>query len=314
MNILLENGANPNIHNLSFQLPIHRAAYEGHYRALRTLIPITTRRALRLSGQSPVHSAADGGHTHCLELLLQSGYDVNALLAPHVSEIYGDMRKTPLYFAVSNGDRTCTEMLLNSGAQPDLDPLSCLLVAVRSGRHEIVKLLLAAKADVNCYFTAVTDTVFPTAMLYCLKDEAMMRLLLNHGLDAEKCFGCTHDVSWDDDEEYNGEQEEKATFCEFVSLSWQVHLAGRVIATLLEYVGQVSLCTKLTNILENQKEWPLIKEAITNPRPLSHLCRLVFRRHQGCQSVMSLKAPNRIKDYLLFKENNTYGKVTCREK
>uniref|UniRef100_A0A8C6SR81 Ankyrin repeat and SOCS box containing 15a n=1 Tax=Neogobius melanostomus TaxID=47308 RepID=A0A8C6SR81_9GOBI len=312
MNILLENGANPNIHNLSFQLPIHRAAYEGHYQALRTLIPITTRRALRLSGQSPVHSASDGGHTHCLELLLQSGFDINALLAPHVSEIYGDMRKSPLFFAVSNGDKMCTEMLLKSGAQPNLDPLSCLLVAVRSGRRAIVKLLLAANADVNCYFTAVTDTVFPTAMLYCIKDEAMMQLLLNHGLDAAKCFDCSHEDSWDDDEEYSREEEEK--FCEFVGLSWQMHMAGRVIATLLEYVGQVSLCTKLTNILEKQKEWPLIKETISNPRSLSHLCRVAIRRHQSYNSIMSLKAPNRIKDYLLFKENNMYGKVTCSEK
>ncbi|KAJ0069783.1 hypothetical protein NL108_014337, partial [Boleophthalmus pectinirostris] len=262
VNILLEHGANPNMHNLSFQLPIHKAAYEGHYLALRTLMPLTTRRALRLAGQSPVHSAADGGHAHCLELLLQNGYDVNALLAPHVSENYGDMRRSPLYFAVCNGDRTCTELLLNSGAQPDLDPLSCLLVAVRSGRYEIVKLLLAAKADVNCYFTAVTDTVFPTALLYCLKDEVMMRLLLNQGLDAEKCFCCSHDDSWDDHVEYSHDQEEKATFCDFVSLSWLVNLAGRVVSILLDYVGQVSLCNKLVKILENQKEWSQIQEII----------------------------------------------------
>lgn len=54
-------------------------------RALRTLIPITTQRAIRLSGQSPVHSAADGGQTECLELLIQKGYNVNALLDAHIS-------------------------------------------------------------------------------------------------------------------------------------------------------------------------------------------------------------------------------------
>lgn len=178
---------------------------------MRILIPITTRRALRLSGHSPVHSAADGGHVHCLELLLQKGFDVNALLAPHISENYGDMRRSPLYFAVSNGDATCTELLLKSGAKPDLDPLRCLLVAVRSGRYEIVKLLLAAKADVNCYFTVVNDTVFPTALQYCLKDEVMMRLLLNNGYDAERCFCCNHDDDWEDSQH----QEEKVSVSSF---------------------------------------------------------------------------------------------------
>ncbi|XP_039987800.1 ankyrin repeat and SOCS box protein 15-like isoform X2 [Xiphias gladius] len=215
IDILLRHGANPNIRNLSSQLPIHRAAYEGHYLALRILIPITTRRALRLSGHSPVHSAADGGHAHCLELLLQNGFDVNALLAPHISENYGDMRRSPLYFAVSNGDTTCTEVLLRSGAEPDLDPLCCLLVAVRSGRYAIVKLLLAAKADVNCYFRVVNDTVFPTALQYCLKDEVMMRLLLNNGYDAEKCFCCNHDDGWDDlsASDRSEHREEKVALC-----------------------------------------------------------------------------------------------------
>lgn len=31
LNILLQNGANPNVHNLSSQLPVHHAAYEGHH-------------------------------------------------------------------------------------------------------------------------------------------------------------------------------------------------------------------------------------------------------------------------------------------
>uniref|UniRef100_A0A673B683 Ankyrin repeat and SOCS box containing 15a n=1 Tax=Sphaeramia orbicularis TaxID=375764 RepID=A0A673B683_9TELE len=321
INILLQHGANPNIHNLSFQLPIHRAAYEGHYLALRILIPITTRRALRLSGQSPVHSAADGGHTHCLELLLQDGFDANALLAPHISDNYGDMRRSPLYFAVSNGDTASTELLLKSGAKPDLDPLRCLLVAVRSGRYEIVKLLLTAKADVNCYFTAINNTVFPTALLYCLKDEVMMRMLLNNGYSAENCFCCYHDDDWDDpnDSIYSKSQEEKAavsyyiTFCDFISVSWLASLAGRVVSILLEYVGQVSLCGKLTNILEKHKEWPHIHTTIYNPRSLSHLSRVVIRRHLCYSRLASVELPNRLKDYLLFKDKDLYAKIVCKE-
>ncbi|XP_042352709.1 ankyrin repeat and SOCS box protein 15 [Plectropomus leopardus] len=315
INILLQHGANPNIRNLSSQLPLHHAAYEGHYLALRILIPITTRRALRLSGHSPVHSAADGGHTHCLELLLQKGFDVNAQLAPHISDNYGDMRRSPLYFAVSNGDATCTQILLKSGAKPDLDPLRCLLVAVRSGRYEIVKLLLAAKADVNCYFTMLNNTVFPTALQYCLKDEVMMRLLLNNGYDAEKCFCCNHEDDWDDLSEsaYSQDQEKKVAFCDFVSVSWLVNLVGRIVSILLEYVGQVSLCGKTDQILERHKEWPHIHRTTRNPRSLSHLSRVVIRRHLSCSALMSVQLPNRLKDYLLFKENDLYAKIICRE-
>uniref|UniRef100_A0A8D2ZK20 Ankyrin repeat and SOCS box containing 15 n=1 Tax=Scophthalmus maximus TaxID=52904 RepID=A0A8D2ZK20_SCOMX len=300
IDILLQHGANPNILNLSFQLPIHRAAYEGRLLALRILIPITTRRALRLSGHSPVHSAADGGHAHCLELLLQKGFDVNVLLAPHISENYGDMRRSPLYFTVSNGDATCTKILLKSGAKPDLDPLRCLLVAVRSGYYEIVKLLLAAKADVNCYFTVVNDTMFPTALQYCMKDEVMMRLLLNNGYNAEKCFYCEphclcHMIS------------SVVQFCDFVSVSWLVNLAGRVVSILLEYVGPVSLCDKLTKILEKHKEWHHIHRR--NPCSLSHLSRVVVRKHLSCSNMTSIQLPNRLKDYLLFKDNDLYSRV-----
>ncbi|RXN05494.1 ankyrin repeat and SOCS box 15-like protein [Labeo rohita] len=195
IDLLLQHGASPNVASLCSQLPIHRAAYEGHYLALKTFIPITTKRAIRLSGMSPVHSAVDGGHADCLELLLEKGFDVNPILGCHISENYGDMRKTPLYFAICNGDVTCAEMLLKAGAKPDLDPLRCLLVAVRAGKYELVRLLLAYGADVNCIFSVVSDTVFPTALQYCLKDEMMLRLLLNNGYRAESCFECYHDRS-----------------------------------------------------------------------------------------------------------------------
>ncbi len=142
---------------------------------------------------SPVHSAADGGQADCLKLLIEKGFDVNPILGCHISENYGDTRKTPLYFAVCNEDVTCAEILLKAGAKPDLDPLRCLLVAVRAGKYELVRLLLAYGADVNCIFSIITDTLFPTALQYCLKDEMMLRLLLNNGYHTESCFECYHD-------------------------------------------------------------------------------------------------------------------------
>uniref|UniRef100_A0A8C2DX43 Ankyrin repeat and SOCS box containing 15a n=1 Tax=Cyprinus carpio TaxID=7962 RepID=A0A8C2DX43_CYPCA len=309
--LLLQHGANPNITNLSLQLPIHCAAYKGHYLALRMLIPVTTRRALRLSGQSPIHSAADGGHVRCMELLVDNGFDVNALLDTHVSDKYGDMRKTALYFAVSNGDVTGTQLLLNAGAKPDLDPLQCLLVAVRAGMYEIVRILLASRADVNCYFTEVNDTVFPTALQYCLRDEMMMRLLLNNGYDAEKCFCCPHDSS----EHTN----EKVPFCDFISVSWLVQFSGRAVRVLLDYVNHVPICSKLKMVLKRHKVWAEISEMLGNPRSLQHLCRLVIRREMTPQRLGNPKYinsggfPPGLKSYLMYKEYDLYGRIMYQE-
>ncbi|XP_055049334.2 ankyrin repeat and SOCS box protein 15 isoform X1 [Misgurnus anguillicaudatus] len=314
--LLLQHGADPNIPNLSSWLPIHRAAYEGHYLALRMLIPVTTKEALHLSGQSPLHSAADGGHVQCLEFLLAKGFDVNALLETHVSENYGDMRRTALYFAVSNGDVTGTQILLNAGAKTDLDPLHCLLVAVRSGRYEIVKLLLAKLADVNCYFTVVNDTVFPTALQYCLKDEMMMRLLLNSGYDAEKCFCCRHDLTWG---RYSEHPSEKIPFCDFISVSSLAQLSGRAVRVLLDYVSHVPICSKLRMVLRKHKEWPEISDILGNPRALKHLCRLVIRREMTpCrlgdpEFIHSGPFPPGLKGYLMYKEYDLYGRIMSQE-
>lgn len=121
------------------------------------------------------------------------------------------MRKTALFFAVSNGDVSCSEMLLAAGARTDLDPLRCILVAVRAersarrhlarvsvlyfrcwadvvsvSRYALVQLLLSYGAEVNCYFRAISNTAFPTALQYCLRDQVMLRLLLNSGYQAHK--------------------------------------------------------------------------------------------------------------------------------
>ncbi|XP_073799336.1 ankyrin repeat and SOCS box protein 15 isoform X1 [Danio rerio] len=316
IDLLLQHGADPNVASLSLQLPIHRAAYNGHYLALRMLIPITTRRALRLSGQSPVHAAADGGHVRCLELLLDKGFDVNDLLDPQVSEKYGDLRRTALYFAVSNGDVTGTQLLLNAGAKTDLDPLHCLLVAVRAGRYEVVRILLASQADVNCYFTEVNDTVFPTALQYCLRDEMMMRMLLNSGYNADKCFRCPHDSTWGRSTEQTSEQ---IPFCDFISVSWLVQFAARAVRVLLDYVNHVPICSKLKMVLKKHKDWAEISEILGKPRSLQHQCRLVIRGQMSPERlgdpdyINSGPFPPGLKSYLTYKEYDLYGRIIYQE-
>ncbi|XP_033824008.1 ankyrin repeat and SOCS box protein 15-like [Periophthalmus magnuspinnatus] len=305
---LLDNGANPNLHSATGHLPIHKAAYAGHYDALKLLIPLTHKKAIKEAGQSPVHSAAEGGHSRCLKLLLASGFDVNYRMNTRNSENYRDMRRSALYFAVSNGDVECARVLLAAGAKTDLDPLCSLLVAVRSGRYEIVKLLLAAKADVNCYFNVVSDTVFPTALQYCLKDEMMMRLLLNNGYKVETCFQCHHDSQ----PSVAYEREEKIPFCEFMSLCCIAHLSGSVVLTLLDYVKHVHICSTLRLILEKQKEWPEICHIQRSPRSLKHLCRLEIRtrltlKRLNNPEIMHLFPP-RLKSYILYQELDLYSR------
>ncbi|KAM8891063.1 dynein axonemal heavy chain 12 isoform 3-T4 [Spinachia spinachia] len=302
--LLLANGADPNLPSASGHLPVHKAAHAGHYDALKMLLPLTTKKAIKEAGHSPVHSAAEGGRRRCLKLLLARGFNVNYRMDARNSESYRDMRRSALYFAVSNGDVDCTRMLLAAGARTDLDPLCCLLVGVRSGRHDIVGLLLAAGADVNRCFAVVSDTVFPTALQYCLKDEAMMRLLLNAGYEAERCFHCHHDDASPAPTEAVG----GIPFCEFVSLCCVVHLSGAVVRTLLDYVGHVHICSKLRLLLEGRREWPEIRDVLNSPRPLGHLCRLEIRRRLTLKrlnnpEIMSSPVfPPRLRSFLLYQE------------
>ncbi|XP_072640498.1 ankyrin repeat and SOCS box protein 15 isoform X8 [Canis lupus baileyi] len=324
ISLLLEYGGSGNVPNRAGHLPIHRAAYEGHYLALKYLIPVTSKNAIQKSGLTPIHSAADGQNVQCLELLIENGFDVNTLLADHISESYDDERKTALYFAVSNNDIQCTEVLLAAGADPNLDPLNCLLVAVRANNHEIVRLLLSHGANVNCYFMHVNDTRFPSAIQYALNDEVMLRLLLNNGYRVEMCFDCMHGNIFGNSFVWSEIEEEVLPgwtscvikdnpFCEFITVPWMKHLVGSVIRVLIDYMDYIPLCAKLKSALEVQREWPEIRQILENPCSLKHLCRLKIRRLMGLQrlcqpaSMEKLHLPPTIQRYILFKEYDLYG-------
>uniref|UniRef100_A0A2K6P1Z0 Ankyrin repeat and SOCS box protein 15 n=1 Tax=Rhinopithecus roxellana TaxID=61622 RepID=A0A2K6P1Z0_RHIRO len=324
ISLLLEYGGSGNVPNRAGHLPIHRAAYEGHYLALKYLIPATSKNAIRKSGLTPIHSAADGQSAQCLELLIENGFDVNTLLADHISQSYDDERKTALYFAVSNNDVRCTEVLLAAGADPNLDPLNCLLVAVRANNYEIVRLLLSHGANVNCYFMHVNDTRFPSVIQYALNDEVMLRLLLNNGYQVEMCFDCMHGDIFGNSFVWSEIEEEVLPgwtscvikdnpFCEFITVPWMKHLVGRVTRVLIDYMDYVPLCAKLKSALEVQREWPEIRQILENPCSLKHLCRLKIRRLMGLQklcqpaSMEKLPLPPAIQRYILFKEYDLYG-------
>uniref|UniRef100_A0A8D2HWU0 Ankyrin repeat and SOCS box containing 14 n=1 Tax=Urocitellus parryii TaxID=9999 RepID=A0A8D2HWU0_UROPR len=290
--LLLEYGADANIPKISGHLPIHVAADRGHLLALKILIPVTDLAAIKRSGISPIHCAAAGAHPQCLELLIQAGFDVNFMLDQKIRKHYDDQRKSALYFAVSNGDLSSVKLLLGAGALTNQDPVNCLQIALRM------------------------------ALQYTLKDEVMLRMLLNYGYDTERCFDCPHGDKIHPFYTFEGWTStviKDTMFCEVITLSWLQHLSGKVVRVMLDYVDQVQICSKLKAVLQKQGLWSEIHFILTNPRSLKHLCRLKIRKcmgrlHLRCPVFMSfLPLPNRLKAYILYKEYDLYGQGVFTE-
>ncbi|KAM9216314.1 ankyrin repeat and SOCS box protein 15 [Dugong dugon] len=300
--------------------PLHEAVVQPIQQILEIVLDASYKTLWEFKtcdGGTPLTLAVKAGLVENVRTLLEKGVWPNTK---------NDKGETPLLidFAVSNNDILCTEALLAAGADPNLDPLRSLLVAVRANNHEIVRLLLSHGADVNCYFMHVNDTRFPSAIQYALNDEAMLRLLLNNGYQVEMCFDCMHgdifgnSFVWSEIEEevlpgWTSSVIKDNPFCEFITVPWMKHLVGSVVRVLIDYMDHVPLCAKLKSALEVQREWPEIRQILENPCSLKHLCRLKIRRLMGLQrlcqpaSMKKLSLPPTIQRYILFKEYDLYG-------
>ncbi|XP_041945953.1 dynein axonemal heavy chain 12 isoform X1 [Alosa alosa] len=315
ISLLLKYGADPDVPKHTGHLPIHRVAHRGHVAALALLIPVTTFEAVDDSGISPLHSAAAGGQTQCLEMLLSAGYDPNFMLHPWVRRNYDDQRKSALYFAVSNEDLRSVEILLEAGAMPNQDPVKCLHVALRTGNHDLINLLLRYGANVN-YVSRVNPTHYPTALQHALKDELLLRMLFNYGYDVKRCFDCPYGQGSHVPPDYEGWSNtviKDTMFCEVITLHCLKHLTGHVVRVMMDYVDHATFCSKLKAALVENKEWPDICQIQENVRPLQHLCRLRIR---NCLGRLRLRAPvfmsflplpDRLKEYILYREYDLYG-------
>ncbi|XP_053705709.1 dynein axonemal heavy chain 12 [Synchiropus splendidus] len=313
ISLLLDHGADPNIPLYSGHLPIHRVAYHGHILALEHLVPVTNLSAVKDSGMSPLHSAAAGGHANCVELLLKAGYDPNFMLHPRVRRNYDDQRRSALFFAVSNNDLQCSRLLLEGGAMVNQDPISCLQLALRQGNYELINTLLKFGANVN-YYSRVNTTHFPSAIQHALKDEVMLRMILNHGYDVKRCFDCPYGNNSHDYAPWTTTVIKDMVFCEVISVAWLQHLSAQVVRIMLDYTDHVKFCTKLKETLKDQKQWLEICQIQQNARSLKHLCRLRIRDHLNGLRLRAplfinfLPLPPRLKGYLRFKEYDIYNR------
>ncbi|CAL1602956.1 unnamed protein product [Knipowitschia caucasica] len=275
--LLLSQKADTNTTGKYGLLPLHVAAQNGHEAITSLLIPKTSRTRVRRCGISPLHLAAERNRDEVLEMLLDAGYDVNALLNDERSHLYEDRRRSVLYFSVANVNIHAVRPLLSHGAKTDLDTLPPLLVAVRQGALQTVNLLLEHGAQVNVSVPGLT-TSFPPLIMFTARDPLLLKVLLDHGLQGAPCFSCSYGNRPHPPLRSRPENDTRIMeFCELVSSTSASRWVGPIVDLLLDYVGHVTLCSRLLEHLDSYSEWSPIKDKAVPPRSLMHLCRLKIR-------------------------------------
>uniref|UniRef100_A0A8C0PZ94 SOCS box domain-containing protein n=1 Tax=Canis lupus familiaris TaxID=9615 RepID=A0A8C0PZ94_CANLF len=297
---LLSQGADANKANKDGLLPLHIASKKGNYRIVQMLLPVTSRTRVRRSGVSPLHLAAERNHDAVLQALLGARFDVN------------DRRSSALYFAVVNNNVPATELLLRAGADPNRDLISPLLVAIRLGCLRTVRLLLDHGADLDARIAA-HPTAFPATIMFAMKYLSLLKFLMDLGCDGEPCFSCRFGSgphppapprsSRFSDAPAADKEPAEVQFCEILSTPEVSRWAGPIIDILLDYVGNVQLCSRLKEHIESFEDWAVIKEKAELPRPLAHLCRLQVRKAVGKHRIKLLDLlplPGRLIRYLKY--------------
>ncbi|KAG7280553.1 hypothetical protein CRUP_028279 [Coryphaenoides rupestris] len=329
---LLQQGARPDTSDNNKDTPL---LLEGRVREDKLCTrppagePATAAALLEVGGQvdprsnydlTPLALATLAGHTDIISTLLErgladAGYDPNFMLHQCVRRNYDDERRSALSFAVSNGDMASVKLLLAAGARTNRDPVSCLQVALRLGNYELIHLLLQSGANVN-YYSTVNTPHFPSALQYALRDPVLLRMLCNYGYNVERCFDCRYGDASHVPEDYEGWSDtviKDTMFCEVITISWLRHLSGQVVRILLDYVDHVTLCSQIQSALRGQDQWAEICLIQESARSLQHLCRLAIRRCLGLRRLRApvfisfLPLPQRLKDYILFKEHDLYS-------
>ncbi|KAI1892370.1 hypothetical protein AGOR_G00132660 [Albula goreensis] len=162
----------------------------------------------------------------------------------------------------------------------------------------------------------VNPTHFPSALQYALKDEVMLRMLLNYGYDAQRCFHCPYGDGSHIPQDYEGWSTsviKDMVFCEVITVYWLKHISAQLVRVMLDYVDHVKFCSKLKAVLVDQEQWPEICHIQGNPRSLKHLCRLKIRDCMGRRRLRApvfmsfLPLPRSLKDYILFREYDLYS-------
>ncbi|XP_042245807.1 ankyrin repeat and SOCS box protein 2-like isoform X1 [Thunnus maccoyii] len=316
--LLLSQKADANKPGKTGLLPLHIAAQRGSDTMVSMLIRATSKARVRRTGISPLHMAAERNRDDVLETLIEAGFDVNAQLSEERSKLYEDRRSTALYFSVINNNIDAVGTLLAAGADPNLDVFRPLMVAARIGCIQTVTLLVEHGADINACIST-HPTTFPAIYMFSMKYLPMFKYLLDNGGHALSCFNCVYGSGphppiktsrspWgrlqDEGDLAQHSPVRGVQFCEMISAPSICRWAGPIIDVLLDYVGHVTLCSRLVEHLDSFSDWSVIKEKAAPPRPLLQLCRLQVLRLVGHRRLQKLPLPGGLIRFLQHQEGS----------
>jgi serine/threonine-protein phosphatase 6 regulatory ankyrin repeat subunit A len=150
--LLLQHGANPCLANKRGRRELHIAMEFGHESIANYLFSLdpTLTNVSDLMGYNYLHYAAIYGSSLLSKLLLDGGFDIEALPTPPADHICG----TALVLACRNGETVAAKTLLDHGANihafctPEQD--SSLHMAMMCDHQSTVKLLLEQGANIEC--------------------------------------------------------------------------------------------------------------------------------------------------------------------
>ncbi len=144
----------------------------GKYEQVKQLLNKKTNPNARdQDGRTPIMLASFNGHTHVVELLLDLGAEVDT------RDFSG---RTALIYASTGPFPKTVELLLEQGANPntidDVEHFTSLMHAAAEGQLEVVKILLAHRAD-----PALKDVDGDTAESFARKNGHTAVVDLLHG-------------------------------------------------------------------------------------------------------------------------------------
>lgn len=172
--LLQEKGAEPDILDSSKNLPLHYAAWDGHFQIVEMLISDANMNVRGYSGRTVLCIGALRGHDNIVRLLL----DRNAML-----ELGDDDQSTPLMTAVSMKHNEIAQLLISREANihtTDGGRRTLLHAAARNGNYDLVQFLLDRHCDAHAA-SNFGDTPFLDAVFS--NNLRIIDQFFDHGVD-----------------------------------------------------------------------------------------------------------------------------------